>query len=176
MKLSIIEVAGICRLGGFEGSNPELLSLFPGNQELLSEQEDMEEFISKSLPFGISPDSFSRHSFQQGTLFSYTFELRSANAGTRNDLAAITLFVSDKKVNIDQFEQLFKSIMTAFKDEMEKLTPTLLTNTIERIYNGVNKNEKININKIIVDVPGMIKHNKWKLIKTDISQLKGAFD
>jgi hypothetical protein len=58
---------------------------------------------------------------------------------------------------------------------MEKLTPTLLVNTIERIYNGVNKNEKIKLDKAIIDVPQIIKKSKLTLMKVDLDRLKGGF-
>jgi hypothetical protein len=172
--MSIVDMISICRLGGFVGSNPEILGTFPVNEKPQSDV-DIKDYLNKSIPFGVAPGSFTIEKFKDKLAVSYLFTLKSQDAGVRDDLTSITVVISDKKVNVDDFKKLFVQIIESFKDEMEKLTPTLLVNTIERIYNGMNKNEKIKLDKAIIDVPQIIKKAKLTLMKVDLDRLKGGF-
>ncbi|MBD3188064.1 hypothetical protein GF325_14605 [Candidatus Bathyarchaeota archaeon] len=48
---------------------------------------------------------------------------------------------------------------------MSKLTKTLLRQLMERIYNGVNKNTKINVQDIEIDIPKIIKRKRLKIVR-----------
>jgi hypothetical protein len=172
--MSIVDTISISRLGGFIGSNPEILSTFPLDQKPTSDS-DVKAFLNKSLPFGIQPGSFTVEKFKDKLAISYLFSVKNQDAAIRDDLTSITVLVSEKKVNIDDFKKLFIQIIDVFKNEMDTLTPTLLVNTIERIYNGVNKNEKIKLEKAIIDVPQIIKKQKLTLMMVDFEKLKGGF-
>ena len=170
--MSIINLVGVCRLGGFIGSNPEVLGEFPANK-LTPEQKN--EFINKSMPEGVLPGTITVAKFLTNYIVSYAFRLKSEVEGERDDLATVTVLVPERRVNIEHFKQLFKLIMESFKDEIEKVSPTVLSHMIERIYNGVNQNEKIKMDALVIDVPEIIKKQKLRLIKTDLKELKGAF-
>lgn len=172
--MSIVDAVGICRLGGFVGSNPEIIGSVPSLETYYNTSEQ-QEFLKKSLPDGVEPGSFMLDKLKDNLILSHVFSIKSGKEGVRDDLASITVVISEKKVNVDHFQELFKVIMRSFKEEIEKLTPDLLVQTIERIYNGVNKNKKIKLDKVVVDVPKIVKEKKLTLVKGDISKLKGAF-
>ncbi|MFX0101277.1 MAG: hypothetical protein ACFFCS_17015 [Candidatus Hodarchaeota archaeon] len=172
--MSIVDAVGICRLGGFVGSNPEIIGSVPSLGQYYNESEQ-QEFLRKSLPNGVQPGSFTLDRLKDSLILSHVFKIKSSKEGVRDDLASITVVISEKKVNVGHFQELFKAIMNSFKGEIETLTPTLLMQTIERIYNGVNKNKKIKLDKVVIDIPKIVQEKKLTLVKGDITKLKGAF-
>lgn len=171
--MASIDKVTICKLAGYEGSNPELVCWFPEDMVKFDEPE----LISKSMPNGVAPGTFRSNRIENMIILSYSFALKSEQEGVRDDLASISVFVSDKKVNVDQLEILFKEIMTVLDNsgELHKLHTATLIQMIERIYNGVNKNEKIKIATITVDVPWIIDQKKLNISKRDLKEFQGAF-
>lgn len=172
--MAVIENVGVVRLGGFEGSNPEILDIYPPLDTTL-DKEEAAAFIVKSMPHGVVPGTFTLDKLRSTYILSYTFSLPADHEGVRDDLASISVVVSDKKVNIDQFEHLFKEIIKTFNGDLLKLTKTRLTNMLERIYNGVNNNKKIKVDNVAIDVSGIIKKQKLNIRKKDLKEFKGAF-
>ncbi len=169
--MAYIDTVTITRLGGFEGSNPELLGAFPA---VLGDQT---ELINKSLPSGIEPGTFRSDKIGGLNIFSYSFKVKAEQTGARDDLASVSILVSDKKVNVDQIEVLFKEIVKSLDDggELPMMRAATLIQMIERIYNGVNKPEKIKIEHVVIDVPQIIKQKRLSILKKDLSEFKGAF-
>jgi hypothetical protein len=169
--MAYIDTVTITRLGGFEGSNPELLGAYPA---IIG---DKSELINKTLPCGVVPGTFRSDKISGLNIFSYTFKVKAEQCGIRDDLASVSVIVSDKKVNVDQMEILFKEMVKLLdeKGELHVMKPATLLMMMERIYNGVNMTEKIKIENIIVDVPQIIKKNKLNILKKDLSEFRGAF-
>ncbi|HME55691.1 MAG TPA: hypothetical protein VKM55_26020 [Candidatus Lokiarchaeia archaeon] len=168
-----IDKVSICKLPGHEGSNPEFVGSYPEDSTIIDEPE----LISKSMPDGVAPGTFRSNRIDNMIILAYTFAMKSEQEGVRDDLASISVVVSDKKVNVDQIEILFKEIMTTLdtSGELYKLRSATLVQMMERIYNGVNKNEKIKISTITVDVPRIIKQKKLNILKRDLKEFQGAF-
>ncbi len=162
MSRDIIESVGFCRLGGFSGSHPEIISAFPANIVERYALLDPQEFLCKALPDGTEPWTLHVDTFKDRYILSYTFSLKSQAPGVRDDLGSISVVVPENVVNIEDFKILFKTILESFKGEMHKLSPQLLANMLERIYNGVNqgKNIKIRDTNVDIDVNGIIKKQK----------------
>ncbi|HME53677.1 MAG TPA: hypothetical protein VKM55_15730 [Candidatus Lokiarchaeia archaeon] len=169
--MAFIDNISICKLGGHEGSHPEFVGSFPG----IIGQED--ELIDKSMPFGTLPGTFRSNKIEGMNIFSYTFKIKNENEGVRDDLASISVIVSDKKVNVDQMEILFKEIMKVLEasGQLHVLRSSTLIQMMERIYNGVNKSEKIKIDTLTVDVPQIIKKQKLIIMKKELAEFQGAF-
>lgn len=160
MAANIIENISLCRLGGFAGSNPEVIeSVFP----MLD--SDASTLLGKALPHGIEPDHFILEKWNNKHVLSYVFTIKASGPATRDDLASIALLLpADKKINIQDFQVLFKMVIDSFKHELEKLDVSKLKHMIERIHNGINKGEKIAIESVNVDVPSLIKSKKLRLV------------
>jgi hypothetical protein len=169
--MAYIDTVTITRLGGFEGSNPEFLGSYPA---LFG---DKAELINKTLPNGVMPGNFRSDKIGGMNIFSYAFKVKAEQAGVRDDLASVSVIVSDKKVNVDQMEILFKEIVRMLdeKGELHLMKPATLILMMERIYNGVNKTEKIKIDNVVVDVHQIIKQKKLNILKKDLSEFRGAF-
>lgn len=162
--MALVENIGICRLGGFVGSNPEILDSYPPFNQSLDEKQQR-EIILKSIPEGSQPDSYTVSKLGSKVILSYIYKIQRDEEGTRSDLASITLVVSEKRVNILELQKLFKAIIESFQGEMSKLTKTLLRQLMERIYNGVNKNTKISVQDIEIDIPKIIKRKRLKIVR-----------
>ncbi|NMC08631.1 MAG: hypothetical protein GYA24_25705 [Candidatus Lokiarchaeota archaeon] len=168
MAMNLIENISLCRLGGFVGSNPEVLgSILP-----ISNTEE-KALLDKALPHGIEPPKFVLERLNNKYILSYIFSMKAMEAGVRNDLASITLLIpADKKVNIDDFQVLFKLVIESFKADIDKVDVSKLKYMIERIYNGINKGEKIAVENVDVDVPSIVKSKKLRLV-TETEKVAG---
>ena len=169
--MAVVESISVCRLGGFEGSNPELVSVYPS----LATSED--DLISTTMPSGTEPGTFISNRVQGLDIFSYSFQVRSEQVGTRDDLVSIAIVVSDKKVNIDQVGVLFKEIVSSLEvsGNLTNVKTSKITQMLERIYNSVNKSEKLKVDAITVDIPQIIKQKKLNIFKKDLTDFSGAF-
>lgn len=168
MSMNIIENISLCRLGGFVGSNPEVLgSILPISN---TEQKIL---LDKALPHGIEPGKFILEKLNNKYIMSYVFTMKAKQAGVRDDLASIALVIpADKRINVDDFHVLFKMVIESFKAELDKVDVSKLKYMIERIYNGINKREKISIENVNVDVLSILKSKKLRLV-TEVEKVAG---
>ncbi|MBN2154179.1 MAG: hypothetical protein JW839_22180 [Candidatus Lokiarchaeota archaeon] len=168
MAFNIIENISLCRLGGFAGSNPEVLgSVLP-----ISNTEER-LLLDKALPHGIEPGKFVLERLNNKHIISYVFSMKAKEAGTRDDLASIAVVLpADKRVNVESFQILFKLVIESFVAEIDKVDVTKLKHMIERIYNGINKGEKISIDDVNIDVPSIVKSKKLHLV-TEVERIAG---
>jgi hypothetical protein len=167
MAMNLIENISLCRLGGFVGSNPEVLgSILP-----ISSTEE-KALLEKALPHGIEPGKFTLEKLNNKFILSYTFTMKAKDAGVRHDLASIALVLPDKRINMVDFQILFKLVIESFKSELDRIDITKLKHVIERVYNGINKGEKISIENVNVDVPSIVKSKKLRLV-TEVENVAG---
>ncbi len=168
MAMKLIENISLCRLGGFVGSNPEVLgSVLP-----ISSTEE-KALLDKALPQGIEPGKFILEKLNNKYIISYIFTMKAREAGVRDDLASIAVVLpADKRINIDHFQILFKLVIESFKAEIDRIDSTKLKYMIERVYNGINKGEKISIENVNVDVPSIVKNKKLRLV-TEVEKVAG---
>jgi hypothetical protein len=169
--MAVFESVSVCRLGGFEGSNPEFVEAFPS---VVSADN---ELVNKSMPIGTEPGTFILDKLHGMNVFSYVFTAKSEETGIRDDLASISVVVSDKKVNIDQVEILFREIVTSLdkSGQLANSKVSTITQMLERIYNSVNKNQKLKIDAVTIDIPLIIKQKKLNILKKDLKEFQGAF-
>ena len=168
MAMKLIENISLCRLGGFVGSNPEVLgSVLP-----ISNTEE-KALLDKALPHGIEPGKFILEKLNNKFVLSFIFTMKAREAGVRDDLASIAVVLpADKRINIEDFQILFKLVIESFKAEIDRIDVTKLKYMIERVYNGINKGEKISIENVNVDVPSLVKSKKLHLV-TEVEKVAG---
>nr|MDO8114306.1 hypothetical protein [Candidatus Sigynarchaeota archaeon] len=167
LAVNVIENISLCRLGGFVGSNPEVIgSVLP-----ISNTEE-QILLGKALPHGVEPGKYILEKLNNKHILSYVFSMKAKEAGVRGDLASIAIILPDKKVNIEDFQVLFRLVIESFKAELDKIDVTKLKHMIERIYNGINKGEKISIENISFDVPSIVKSRKLRLV-SEVEKIAG---
>ena len=169
--MSVVKTIHITRLGGFTGSNPEILAVFPRNlNETLSEQS----IIDHSLPDGVGPNTFSLVKIDDIYFLSYIFSITNKNVEIRKDLASISVVIDQKDTNIEDFKILFEHIVEIMiKQKNIKITTEFLIESLEDIFEGISNMKKVKIGEIIIDIPKIIKSKKLKpVIK---KQVQGRF-
>ena len=169
--MSVVKTIHITRLGGFSGSNPEILAVFPKNlNESISEQS----IINHSLPDGVGPNTFSLVKVDDIYFLSYVFSITNKDAEIRKDLAAISIVIDQKDTNIEDFKILFEHIVEIMIKQTDlKITTEFLIESLEDVFEGINKMQKVKIGEIIIDIPKIIKNKKLKpVIKR---QVQGRF-
>ncbi|MBD3188063.1 hypothetical protein GF325_14600 [Candidatus Bathyarchaeota archaeon] len=70
--MALVENIGICRLGGFVGSNPEILDSYPPFNQSLDEKQQR-EIILKSIPEGSQPGSYTVNKLGSKVILSYIY-------------------------------------------------------------------------------------------------------
>lgn len=169
--MSVVKTIHITRLGGFTGSNPEILAVFPRNlNETLSEQS----IIDHSLPDGVSPNTFSLVKVDNIYFLSYVFSITNKDAEIRKDLASISIVIDQKDTNIEDFKILFEYIVEIMIKQTDiKITTEFLIESLEDIFEGINNMQKVKIGKIIIDIPKIIRSKK--LTPVIKKQVQGRF-
>lgn len=169
--MALVKAIHITRLGGFTGSNPEFLAGYPDSK---LDSAAKQTVIDKSLPAGVQPNSFSLVKVGKEYYLSYIFSINSESAETRGDLASISVIMDQKQVLIDDFKILFKHIFDIMLNQTELLiTAEFLMESLEEIFKGINKNQRVKIGKVVVDIPKIIKKEKLKVEKKVV--VKGRF-
>ena len=163
----ILDSIGLLSLAGDVGSNPELVSTYP----LVDFKEnELKELIEKSLPEGIEPNSFCTTKFKNHSMFSYVFATKGDYTESRRDLVSIVVIINDKKVRIKDLEVLFRTIIE--KMIAQDMSTQALKESLDKIYEGINLEKKINIKDLIIDPIEIIKKKKLN-IKRDKEKLEG---
>ena len=160
--MSLVQTIHITRLGGFTGSNPELMAQFPIG---IAEMEE-KTIIDNSLPVGIKPDSFSLEKIGNNYFLSYIFAITGDEVAIREDLASISVVIDNKNIDIEHFKVLFEHIVEIMIKQTElKITMEFLIESLEKIYEGINKNKKVKLSGITIDIPKIINQKKLKITK-----------
>ncbi len=169
--MSIVESIGLCKLGGYTGSNPEIVASFPSLNLSENEQEDL---VAKSLPTGVKANNFSVEKFKNKLLLSYVFSIKSEQSNVRDDLASISIIVDKKRVNVEDLKVLLKFLIDKMVSEEINLTTSMLMESLYDLYDGINFNKKIKIRDLTIDIPKIIQKKKLKIFKLK-EDLKGKF-
>lgn len=169
--MSVVQTIHITRLGGFIGSHPEILAVFPKNvNDAMSE----EAIIDHSLPEGVGVNTFSLVEVDDVYFLSYIFAITSKDVEVRKDLASISVAINQKDTNIEDFKILFENIVEIMIKQTDiEITTEFLIESLEDVFEGISNMQKVKIGEIIIDIPKIIKNNKLKpVIK---KQVQGRF-
>jgi len=157
----------LCKLGGYDFSNPEIVISYPTLDPTLSESEDL---LSKCLPTGINSGDFSVSKYSKCNVLSYAFKIEHEEE--RNDLLTISILLK-KKLNVDVYKSVLENIISSLK-YCDLLTEEILTDYIQTIYNGINEEKLILIDGAPIDLSIIFKNIRSKIIKPR-PEVKGSF-
>ena len=160
------EYAILAKLGGYVGSNPEIISSYPpysavGNQN---------EILNTCFPMGAKAGKFFEDRFRKYLSLSYIFKVKHNQQ--RDDLFSFSILLHKR----DKVE-IYKSIITEFVYKLENnglLSQSVLTDYHQNIYDGINAETDIYIEDLLVDFSRMFKEAKAKILKQK-PDLKGSF-
>jgi hypothetical protein len=161
------EYAVLMRLGGFVGSNPEILTSFPS---LNMKQGESSELLAKSFPHGVHEGDFVEDKHGKYNILSYIFRVKREE--DRDDLYSFSVLLSKK----DKTE-VYKPILEELIKNLAKnnlLTEQILMNNHKSLFEGINQEIDIEINGIKIELKDLFEDIKSKVLKPK-PELKGSF-
>ncbi|MHA1680922.1 MAG: hypothetical protein ACTSUE_07930 [Promethearchaeota archaeon] len=176
--MSVLEHIGLCHRDCNSGSMPKIIYAYPPLELSLSKSEQ-EDFIKKSFPPEVESGTFHLDTIDGNYLISYIFRVNIKGVANQHggaggyELASFTVVISDKKVNISQFQELFKILVEKFQPFMKFLDMDKIVESLEEIYRAVNEIDKITMyNNNVVDLPAIIEEHDLRIKKHEIKNLK----
>jgi len=148
-----VEISIISSLEGKRGSNPKVESIFPRNKTF------KDDLLKVSLPFGASPGEFFINEIEKSKIISYIFEIE--REGDRNDLASISFSLISTTIT-KNLKQVIQELINHLKTH-NLLNIETFNQNLSKIVEGLNKESKIKIEKMVFDVGYFIKDKKLKL-------------
>ena len=161
------EYSILLKLGGFIGSNPEILNFFPS---LKMSQDESNDLLTKSFPHGIRAGDFVEDRHGKHNILSYIFKVKREDE--RDDLFSFSVLLGKKDKN-----EIYKPVMQQLieiLDQHNLLTEDILTTNHKTIFEGINQEIDIEINGLKIELHNMFKEIKKQVLKPK-PDLKGAF-
>ncbi len=160
------EYAILAKLGGFVGSNPEIVSSYPPYTAVGNETE----ILNSCFPLGAKAGKFFEDRFRKYIALSYVFKVRKS--AERDDLFSFSVLLHKR----DKVE-IYKKVLTELINILEsngRLSESVLTQYHQKIYEGINSESDILIEDLLIDFSRIFKEVKAKVLKQK-PQLKGSF-
>ncbi|MFX1419436.1 MAG: hypothetical protein ACFE9N_10995 [Promethearchaeota archaeon] len=160
------EYAILAKLGGFIGSNPEIISSFPNIRLLGGERE----LLKKCFPIGSKVGLFIEDKFNKYLILSYIFKIQQD--AERDDLFTLSILLH-KHDKIDIYKHVLKELLEMLKAN-GLLNEAILRNYHRAIYEGINQEIDVYIEDLRINFSSIFKDIKTKILKQK-PQLKGSF-
>jgi hypothetical protein len=161
------EYAVLMRLGGFVGSNPEILNSYPS---LNMKQDESNELLAKSFPHGVHVGDFIEDKHGKYNILSYIFRVKREE--DRDDLYSFSILLS-KKDKIEVYKPILEELINIL-DQNNLLTEQVLMNNHKTLFEGINQEMDIEINGIKIELQDRFKEIKSEVLKPK-PELKGSF-
>ena len=161
------EYSVIVKLGGYIGSNPEILSAFPA---LNMDNADISGVLSKSLPYGAKTGEFFLNKYKKYNLISYTFKVEQD--ADRDDLFSFSILIS-KRDKTEIYKPALKQLIEILNTK-GLLTEEILLRHQKTIFEGINQEQNIQIENVPIEFSEIFKKIRKELIK-ETPNLKGSF-
>ncbi len=157
----------LCKLGGYDLSNPEIVISYPNLDPTISESEDL---LSKCLPTGIKSGDFAVNKYSKCNLLSYAFKIDHEEE--RDDLLTISILIK-KKLNMEIYKHVLENIISTL-NYCGLLTEQILVDYIQTIYDGINEEKLVLVDDIPIDLSIIFKDIRSKMYKSR-PDVKGSF-
>lgn len=155
------------KLGGFIGSNPEILGSFPS---LNITRDESSELLAKSFPHGVKVGDYVEDKHGKHNILSYIFKVKREE--DRDDLFSFSVLIS-KKDKTAIYKPVIKELIDIlFKQNL--LTEEILMKNQKTIFDGINQEENIVINGITIEFHSIFKEIKKQILK-EKPDLRGSF-
>ena len=155
----------ICKLGGYVNSNPEIISSYPSLDQSLEA-----EILSKCFPLGSKYGEFIVEKYRKYSVLSYVFRINQI--AKRDDLFSLSVLLN-KRDKTEIYMPVLKSLIDKL-DENNILTQDILTEYQKVIFEGINQEQDIDIENVLIDFSNIFKEIKSKILKQK-PELKGSF-
>ena len=153
----LISKSIISSLGGYGGSNPKILKVFPNSPELLNE-----DVLEICLPTGAQPNEFFIETYGKTKILIYTFEIEKD--GVRNDLGSLSFGIGNE-VEVKNLKSMILLIFD-FLVKNKILSFLILENSMAEMIDALNNEGKINFtDSLCMDIKRELKDNNIKLEK-----------
>jgi len=160
------EYAILAKLGGYIGSNPEIISSFPSVTTIGGETE----ILKKCFPLGAKVGDFVEDRFNKHLVLSYIFKVQQESV--RDDLFSLSVLLH-KRDKIDIYKLVLKELIEIL-DGNRLLSEAILNQYHDIIYEGMNQEKDVYIEDLLIDFSRIFKDIKAKILKQK-PQLKGSF-
>jgi hypothetical protein len=160
------EYAILSKLGGFVGSNPQIVSSYPPFTGVGSEAE----ILNTCFPFGAKAGKFFEDRFRKYIVLSYVFKI--GKGMERDDLFSFAVLLHKR----DKVE-IYKEVLVKLVNILEsngRLSESILTEYHQKIYEGINTESDISIEDLLIDFSRIFKEVKAKILK-EKPKLRGSF-
>jgi hypothetical protein len=161
------EYAVLIRLGGFVGSNPEILNSFPS---LNMKQDESNELLAKSFPHDVREGDLVEDKHGKYNILSYIFRVKRDE--DRDDLYSFSVLLS-KKDKTEVYKPILEELIKILGNN-NLLTEHILMNNHKTLFEGINQEIDIEINGIKIELHKLFKDIKSKVLKPKL-ELKGSF-
>ncbi|UYP48257.1 hypothetical protein NEF87_004542 [Candidatus Lokiarchaeum ossiferum] len=153
----LISKSIITSLGGYSGSNPKILKVFPSSPDLLNE-----DVLEICLPTGAVPNEFFLKEYQKTKILIYTFEIEKEEE--RNDLGSISFGIGSE-VEVNNLKSMILLIFN-FLRRNNILSFLILENAMPEMIDALNNEGKIQFtDSYCMDIKRELKANNIKLEK-----------
>ncbi|MFX1477612.1 MAG: hypothetical protein ACFFCI_05740 [Promethearchaeota archaeon] len=160
------EYALFCKLGGFIGSNPEIVSSFPS----LVGFEEKSDVLNTCFPIGIKVGDFHEDRYKKYSVLSYIFKIPQLT--DRDDLFSISVLLH-KRENVETYKPALQELINLL-DTNGLLNEEILKNYNQRIYEGLNEEKDIYIENLLIDFSKFFEEIKTQKSKAK-PDIKGSF-
>lgn len=161
------EYAVLMRLGGFVGSNPEILNSYPS---LNMKQNESNELLAKSFPHGVHEGDFVEDKYGKYNILSYIFRVKRDE--DRDDLYSFSVLLS-KKDKSEVYKPILEELIKIL-DKNNLLTEHILMSNHKTLFEGISQETDIEINGFKIEFHELFKEIKSKVLKPKL-ELKGSF-
>lgn len=156
----------VCKLGGYAGSNPEIVVAYP---PLKTTIKNIKDLISVCMPLGCKNGDFIIDKYENHNLLSYIFNVKKDSG--RDDLFSFSILL-DKKLNPELYKPIIKSII----DDLQKnnlLSEEILLEFQNIIYRNLNDETNFTIREVSIQISEYFKEINKK--NKEKPKLKGSF-
>ncbi|MHA2338342.1 MAG: hypothetical protein ACXACX_13630 [Candidatus Hodarchaeales archaeon] len=156
----------LAKLGGFIGSNPEIISSSPSLRLIGGETE----ILKKCFPLGSKVGQFIEDNLNKYLVLSYIFQVKQELE--RDDLFSFSILLNKRdKVNI--YKHAIKELIETLEAN-GLLCETILRKYHNIIYEGMNQEKDVYVKDLLIEFSRIFKDIKAKVLKQK-PQLKGSF-
>lgn len=160
------EYAILSKLGGFVGSNPEIVSSYPPYTGVGSEAE----ILHACFPIGAKVGEFFEDKFRKYLVLSYVFKIQKNEE--RDDLFSFAVLLH-KREKVEIYKEVLMSLIHILENN-GRLIENVLTDNHQKIYEAINTESDVYIEDLLIDFSRIFQEVKAKVLK-EKPQLKGSF-
>ena len=161
------EYSVLLKLGGYVGSNPEILNSFP---ILDMGETGSSELLGKSFPHGVKNGDYVEDKYGKHNIVSYIFKIKQEN--DRDDLFSFSILIG-KRDKAEIYKPVLKELM-GLLDKMGLLTEGVLIKYQKAIFEGINQEQNVEIEGQMIEFHSIFKEIKNQILKKK-PELKGSF-